>query len=168
MPELRRALGVPDTLRGDPLELGLPAGAVVDVLAVASGDPDPELVRGALLEGIDPGAGAVFDAWLLVERRRLAGVCEAVLRDAALRALASGAALDAATLASRALALNEFDESTHELLVRCLARAGDVGAARHHANSCEVLFRRELGRTPDPRVRRAADDHGVEDTPTVG
>ena len=166
--ELRRALGVPDTLRGDPLELGLPAGAVVDVLAVASGDPDPELVRGALLEGVDPGAGAVFDAWLLVERRRLAGVCEAVLRDAALRALASGAALDAATLASRALALNEFDESTHELLVRCLARAGDVGAARHHANTCEVLFRRELGRTPDPRVRRAADDHGVEDTPTEG
>ena len=133
--ELRRALGVPDMLRGDPLELGLPAGAVVDVLAVASGDPDPELVRGALLEGVDPGAGAVFDAWLLVERRRLAGVCEAVLRDAALRALASGAALDAATLASRALALNEFDESTHELLVRCLARAGDVGrrsASRQH------------------------------------
>jgi hypothetical protein len=71
------------------------------------------LARGELLKGVDPGAGTVFDAWLLVERRRLAGECEAMLRDAALRALASGAALDASALASRALALNEFDETTH-------------------------------------------------------
>ena len=55
-----------------------------------------------------------------------------------------------------------------ELLVRCLARAGEVGAARHHANACDVLFRRELGRAPDPRVRRAADDHGLESEPAVG
>jgi DNA-binding SARP family transcriptional activator len=166
--QLRRVLGVPDALRGDPLELGLPPGVVVDALALAAGDADPELARGELLEGVDPGAGAVFDAWLLVERRRLAGVCEAVLRDAALRALASGDALDAAALASRALALDTFDESAHELLVRCLARAGEVGAARHHANACEVLFRRELGRAADPRVRRAADDHGLESEPAVG
>jgi len=137
------------------------------VLAVASGDPDPELVRGDLLEGV-PGAGTVFDAWLLVERRRLAGMSEAVLRDAALRALASGAALDAAALASRALALDEFDESAHELLVRCLARAGEAGAARHQANACEVLFRRELGRAPDSRVRRAADDQGLDEALAVG
>jgi DNA-binding SARP family transcriptional activator len=166
--QLRRALGVADTLRGDPLELGLPAGTVVDVLALASGAPDPALARGELLEGIEPGAGAVFDAWLLVERRHLAGVCEAVLRDAALGALAAGAPLDAAALASRALALDAFDESAHELLVRCLARAGEIGAARHHANACEVLFRRELGRAPDPRVRRAADEHGPDDPPAVG
>jgi hypothetical protein len=42
----------------------------------------------------------------------------------------------------RALALSEFDESLHERLVRCLARAGQLGAARHQANMCEVLFRR--------------------------
>jgi len=91
-----------------------------------------------------------------------------VLRDAALRALAAGVPLDGAALASRALALNAFDESAHELLVRCLAGAGDVGAARHHANACEVLFRRELGRAPDPRVRRAAEEHGAESPPAVG
>ena len=166
--QLRRALGVPDALRGDPLELRLPAGAAVDVLVLASGDPDPVLARGELLEGVHPGAGPVFDAWLLVERRRLAGVCEAVLRDAALEALAAGAPLDGAALASRALALDAFDESAHELLVRCLARAGEIGAARHHANACEVLFRRELGRAPDPRVRRAADEHGAPGPPAVG
>jgi DNA-binding SARP family transcriptional activator len=164
--QLRRALGAPGALRADPLALELPAGAVVDVLALASGDP--ELARGELLEGIDPGGGAAFEAWLLVERRRMAGMCEAVLRDAALQALAEGAELDAAALASRALALDAFDESAHELLVRCLARAGEVGAARRHANACDVLFRRELGRAPDPRVRRAADEHGARDAPAGG
>ena len=55
--QLRRALGVDGALRGDPLELGLPADARVDVLALASGDPDPALVRGELLEGIEPARG---------------------------------------------------------------------------------------------------------------
>jgi DNA-binding SARP family transcriptional activator len=156
--QLRRAVGVAGALRGDPLELGLPAEAVVDVLALASGDPDPALVRGELLEGVDPGAGPEFDAWLLVERRRFAGVCEAVLRDAALGALVGDAPLEGAALASRALALNRFDDGAHELLVRCLARAGQVDAAHQHVDACEVLFRRELGRAPDPGVRRAADE----------
>ena len=160
--QLRRALGVADVLRGDPLELGLPAGAAVDALSLAAGDPDPALARGELLEGIEAGAGADFESWLLVERRRFAGLSEAVLRDAALEALAAGVPLDAATLASRALALNRFDDAAHELLVRCLARAGEVGAAREQAEACEVLFRRELGRAPDPGVQRAAGEHGVQ------
>ena len=159
--QLRRALGVGGALRGDPLELGLPTGAAVDVLSLVSGEPEPALVRGELLEGLDPGAGAEFEAWLLVERRRLAGVCEAVLRDAALGAMAAGVPLDGAALASRAVELNRFDDGAHELLVRCLARAGEVGAARDHADACEVLFRRELGRAPDPGVRRAADEQGA-------
>jgi DNA-binding SARP family transcriptional activator len=157
--QLRRALELPDGLRGDPLQLGLPAGATVDALRLAGGDADPSLARGELLDGIDPGGAAELDAWLLVERRRLAGVCEAVVRDAALRALAAGDPRAAAALASRAVALNRFDDGAHELLVRCLARAGDVGAARAHADACEVLFRRELGRAPDGGVRRAADEH---------
>ena len=166
--QLRRALGVADSLRGDPLELGLPAEAVVDVLSLASGEPDPALVRGGLLEDVAPGAGPEFDAWLLVERRRVAGMCEAVLRDAALGALAAGRALDGAALASRALVLNRFDDGAHELLVRCLARAGEVGAARDHADACEALFRRELGRSPDPGVRRAAGEHGTHSSVATG
>lgn len=166
--QLRRALGVAESLRADPLQLGLPPGAAVDVLSLASGEPDPALVRGGLLEGVAPGAGAEFDAWLLVERRRVAGMCEAVLRDAALVALAAGRALDGAGLASRALALNRFDDGAHELLVRCLARAGEVGAARDHADACELLFRRELGRAPDPGVRRAADENDAQSRPAGG
>ena len=157
-----------EVLRGDPLEPGLPAGARVDVLALAAGDPDPALVRGELLEKVEAGAGDDFDAWLLVERRRFAGLCEAVLRDAALEALAAGAPLEGAALASRALALNGFDDATHELLVRCLARAGEVAAAREHADACERLFRRELGRAPDPGVRGAVADGGAQSGSAVG
>lgn len=166
--QVRRALELPAAVRGDPLDLDLPSGVEVDVLSLLKGDADPALVRGELLEDCDPGAGDAFDAWLLVERRRLAGVCEGVLRDAALGSLAAGAPLEGAAFASRALSLSPFDESLHELLVRSLARAEQFGAARHHANACEVLFRRELGRAPDPRVRRAADDGASAGLPPTG
>jgi DNA-binding SARP family transcriptional activator len=166
--QLRRALGVGDALQGDPLELRLPPGTAVDVLTLAGGAPDPALVRGELLEGVEPGAGEVFESWLLVERRRTAGLCEAVLRDAALRALAAGAPLEGAALASRALALDAFDESAHELLVRCLARAGEHRAAHRHAEACDELFRRELGHPAGARVRRAAEEHGPRDAPPGG
>jgi DNA-binding SARP family transcriptional activator len=156
--QLRRALELPGALRGDPLTLELPAGAVVDVVALAAGDPRPQLARGELLEGVDAGAGDDFDAWLRIERRRFAGFSEAVLRDAALEALAAGEPLDGAALASRALGFNQFDDATHELLVRCLVRAGDVAAAREHADACDRSFRRELGRAPDPGVRRAISE----------
>lgn len=156
--ELRRALGERDLLRGDPLVPGALARMPVDVLAIAGDEPEPGLVRGDLLEGIDPGGDGVFASWLTVERRRLAGICEGVLHDAALRALAGGSPRKAATLASRALELSPYDETLHELLVRCLARGGDIGAARHHATACEVSFRRELGRRPDARIRRAAEE----------
>jgi DNA-binding SARP family transcriptional activator len=154
--QLRRTLGLPAAVQGDPIALNLPDDALLDAAAVAGGDGDPDLVRGDLLEGVEPGGGAVFDAWLLVERRRLAGLSGAVLREAALTHLGAGRALDGAALATRALAFSPYDEDVHELLVHCLARAGELGAARHHANACEVLFRRELGRVPHPRVRRAS------------
>ncbi|MEO6859309.1 MAG: BTAD domain-containing putative transcriptional regulator [Solirubrobacteraceae bacterium] len=155
--ELRRALGAPDALRGDPVRLGLHAGTTVDALVVSAGQADADFVRGELLEGIELDTGTVFESWLLVERRRLAGLGEGILHDAALVALAAGCAHQAAALASRALEFSPFEESLHELLVRCLAANGDLGAARHHAVSCDLLFRRELGRPPDGRVARAAN-----------
>jgi DNA-binding SARP family transcriptional activator len=155
--ELRRSLGASGALRGDPVGLDFPIELLVDVLELGRGPADPGLVRGELLEGVEVDSGPVFDAWLLVERRRLAGVCEAVLHDAALSELAEGRRREAAALAARALEFSPFDEGLHELLVRCFAAAGDFGAARHAAVSCEVLFRRELGRSPDAAVVRASE-----------
>ncbi len=158
--QLRRALGLPDALRGDPLTADLAPGTVVDVLELgtATDGAVTGAPRGELLEGVEANAGAVFDAWLLVERLRLVSLAQAALRDAAHAALAAGDPLTAAGLAAQSLEADEFDEDTHELLVRSLARAGQVGAARDHAGACVTLFRRELGRDPDPRVRHAAGD----------
>jgi DNA-binding SARP family transcriptional activator len=166
--QLRQALGLPDVLRGDPLECALPEGVTVDIRQLSVGDADPALVRGELLEGINPDAGEVFAAWLLLERRRLSGLCEGVLRDAALVALAGGVPLEGAQFAARAVELNPFDESSHELLVRSFAKAGQFSAARHQANMCEALFRRELGRAPDPRVRWAAGEGEGTAPPAIG
>jgi DNA-binding SARP family transcriptional activator len=166
--ELRRVLGLSEVLRGDPPRLELPAGWVVDVGLLEGYRPDPDMVRGELLEGTDPSGDAVFGAWLLVERRRLAALCEGILRDGALAALGGGRPHDAAELAGRALEFGPFDESLHELLVRCLRATGDVAAARGHADACEALFRRELGHAPDPRVRRAAHAADTEPHPATG
>lgn len=166
--ELRRALGLSQVLRGDPPRLDLPPGWQVDVAMLDSDRPDPELIRGELLAGTEPSGDAVFGAWLLVERRRLAALCEGILRDAALVALGRGRPQHAAALAGRALELGPFDESLHELVVRCLRATGDVAAARRHADACEALYRRELGRAPSPRVRRAAEAGDAEPHPATG
>jgi DNA-binding SARP family transcriptional activator len=149
--ELRRALGIPEALRGDPLELRLPADAEVDVLEL-----HVDRASGQLLEGIDLDAAPVFDAWLQLERRRLAGVCEELLRDAARDRLAAGDAQGAVAVARRAVALNRLDEDNHELLVRCLAASGDTDGAVRYAAACEELFERELGQAPSAAVRSAA------------
>jgi DNA-binding SARP family transcriptional activator len=164
--ELRRALGAPEALRGDPVRLALGAGTEVDAVTLSHGEAQVGLVRGELLEGVELERTPVFDSWLLVERRRLAGLGEGLLHDAALAALATGRAQEAAALASRALEFGPFDDSLHELLVRCLAANGDLGAARHHVVSCELLFRRELGRAPDPCVARAS--HQTESPGVLG
>ncbi|MHB8240937.1 MAG: tetratricopeptide repeat protein [Solirubrobacteraceae bacterium] len=155
--ELRRTLGSADVLRDDPVRAQLPASIAIDAVVLSEGLGDCASVRGELLEGIDLNAGPVFESWLLVARRRLAGLGEGVLHDAALAALATGDAQQAAGLVSRALEFAPFEESLHELMVRCLAACGDRDAAHRHAASCELLFRRELGRAPDARVARAAD-----------
>ena len=151
--ELRRALGVPEALRGDPPLLALPSDAVVDALdraAAANGG-------GELLEGLSFASSPGFDAWLMVERRRQASASEALLHDAALADLAAGRIDDALARASRVVALNPLEECHHELLVRTLALSGDRTGALAQAERCDEMLRRELGVPASPAVRRAAD-----------
>ncbi len=54
---------------------------------------------------------------------------EGRLRETAVGLLATGRAGDAVAYASRAVARNPLEEGNHELLVRCLAAAGDRAAA---------------------------------------
>jgi len=92
-------------------------------------------------------------------------VIEARLRDVAIELLAGGRAAEAVEYASQAVARNVLDEGNHELLVRCLAAAGDeAGAARQVAVGEDVL-RRELGTEPSPALRAAARAGGVTSRP---
>ncbi|HEV8314343.1 MAG TPA: BTAD domain-containing putative transcriptional regulator [Burkholderiaceae bacterium] len=156
--ELRRLLG--DTgLRGDVLELSLPPSTYVDVDVVVRGTWVEALcvpgLGGELLEGMSFSSSPSFEVWLATERRRLRATAEAVLREAALARLASGAVAEAAELAGRLVRLNPLDENFQALLVRSLAAAGDgVGAARQAA-ACGELFQRELGVPPGATLAAA-------------
>lgn len=159
--ELRRLLGPQASIRGDPVQLGLPADAQVDVRTLISGTwvealHLPGLGR-ELLEGIQPAADAALEAWLLAERRRYAGVASAMLREAAVARLAAGDARTSVDLATRLVALDEYDEEAHALLIRAHVAAGNESDARRYLVATLDRFRRDLGVEPSATLIRAAD-----------
>jgi DNA-binding SARP family transcriptional activator len=154
--ELRRALGGSEILHGDPLQLDLPAGTQADVLELTGDAASLAVGDGQLLEGADFSATPAFDSWLGVERRRLAGIYEQLLRNEALSRLAEGDTGEAVRLAAMCVARDALDENHQELLVRCLAANGDEHAALCQAEAFVKLSREELGREPGPALREAA------------
>jgi DNA-binding SARP family transcriptional activator len=148
--ELRRLLGGPDTVgSGTTVGLRLPSGSVIDVHVLQAGTSAaavelPGLGR-ALLEGVHIEATPGFDAWLLAERRRLASLSGAVLREGALRALALGNPAAAIALATRLVGADPLSADAHVLLVRSFAAAGDETAVQEQLTTSLELFRRELG-----------------------
>jgi DNA-binding SARP family transcriptional activator len=159
--QLRRPLGPGVSIEGDPVRLTLPADARADVRTLVSGTwvealHLPGLGR-ELLEGISPAADAGFDAWLLAERRRFAGVSSAVLREAATARLAEGNPHSAIELATRLVALDEYDEEALALLIRAHVAAGNEADARRYLTRTIDRFRRELGVEPSATLIRAAE-----------
>jgi DNA-binding SARP family transcriptional activator len=159
--ELRRLLGPGAKLAGDPVQLELPPDASIDVRTVVAGTSAqaveiPGLDR-ELLEGIQPAADAAFDAWLLAERRRFTGHASAMLREEAIARLAAGDAASAVDLATRLVALDEYDEEAHALLVRAHVASGNQDGARRYLAATIDRFRRDLGIEPTATLARAAD-----------
>jgi DNA-binding SARP family transcriptional activator len=156
--DLRRSLGRPAVLRGDPLglardELWLDVQALEDS-ALPAGE-----IGGDLLEGVELRDCPGFDTWLLLARMHCAARCRQELRRQALSLLAARD-LDAATVAAgRAAALDPLDDGAQELFVRVLVAAGRGGLASAHLASCEMTFARE-GLVPSPALRAAARDPG--------
>ena len=158
--QIRRLLGSPEAVGGDPIALALPEGTLIDVDVLLRGArQDAVSLPGfgrPFLEGVNPAAGASFELWLENERRHIAGATEGVLHEAALAALAHGDVPAALDLASRLVELNPLDENVQVLYVRCLATAGHVERVRRQVESCTQLFRRDLGVHPSPALREAA------------
>ena len=150
--ELRRAIGVPEVLTGDPVSAGLDA-TTVDVLQL---DDLLLMSSGELLEGVELESCPEFESWLLVERRRVAGAIEARLRQHAIALLATGQAADAIPFAAKAVAAHPLEQGNHELLVRSLAQSGDEAGALRQITLCEDLFRNELGVEVTESLRGAA------------
>lgn len=161
---VRRHIGDAGAVRGDPLEVSLPPDSSVDVLVLRSGSWMEALTIPALgnelLEGMSFGDSAGFEAWLAAERQRAATDAHWALREAALARLGRGEANDAAHLASKLVAMNPLDESAHELLVRCLAAAGEDAAARKQLQRAAGLIRNELGVEPGQDLMTACDSLG--------
>lgn len=158
---LRKHLGETAAVQGDPLQVKLPPDASVDVLVLRSGSwveamTIPSL-GGELLEGMSFGDSAGFEAWLAAERQRAASDAHWALREAALAQLGRGEANDAAQKASKLVAMNPLNESAHELLIRCLAAAGEDGAARKQLQRAIGLIRNELGVEPGQDLMTACD-----------
>lgn len=159
--ELRRAFGPDVKLAGDPVRLDLPAETVVDVRTLTSGTwADAVTVPGLgreLLEGIQPAAHPAFEAWLLAERRHCAGASSSVLREAAIGRLAAGDAKAAVELATKLVALDEYDEDAYALLIRAHVAAGNRSEAQRYLRTTIARFREELGIEPSATLLRAAD-----------
>jgi DNA-binding SARP family transcriptional activator len=158
--DLRRTLGVADAVAGDPLELRLPPGVPVDVVALTAPGDDVAFRRpeGELLEGMAFPSSPVFESWLGVMRRHVDGAARALAHDEALVRLAAGDAAGATEVAAHLVSDDPLDQAGQELLIRCLARAGRRQAAERQLAECEVLFRRELGVAPGPELRSAASE----------
>jgi DNA-binding SARP family transcriptional activator len=159
--ELRRALGPDVTIEGDPVVLRLPENAEVDIRIVAHGTWQaaialPELGR-ELLEGIQPTATPAFEAWLLAERRHYAGASASILRESAIARLASGDAAGAVELATRLVAIDEFDEEAFALLIRAHVAAGNRAEAHRYLQATVERFRGDLGIEPTATLLRSAD-----------
>jgi DNA-binding SARP family transcriptional activator len=169
--QLRQALGRPEALRGDPVELGLGAGVEIDALSLRS-PRLPEIdalerLDGELLEDVSLDASGAFEAWLTVERRRQAAAVHALLLEAAQAELAAGRDAAAARLARRLVELEPREESHHELLVRSLLAAGDRDGALACVEACEAVVVGELGARASPRLRAIVREAGRADAPAV-
>jgi DNA-binding SARP family transcriptional activator len=156
--ELRRTLGRPDALAGDPVTAALGDGVAVDLRRLTADDPGDALLAtdGEFLDGIQLPACLEYESWLLVARHRVSAAVEARLRGAAIELLALGRADEAIPYASRVVARNPLEEGNHELLVRSLAMAGDRAAALRQVAVCEDLLRRELDCAVSGALRDAA------------
>lgn len=152
---LRKVIGSPAILTGDPIDRQLPEWISVDVLGLRDGDLDTTPV-GELLDGVDPHCTPEFSTWLLVARQQVAARIAARLREDTIAALSRGDFDHAIDLAGVAARQSPYDEGAQVLLVKSLAMAGHPHAALQHATEIESLFRDELGCDPSPALRSAA------------
>ncbi len=151
-----------EALRGSEIAIQLQPRTVVDIEVLTRGTWTESIrVRGLgseLLEGMSFPSDPVFDAWLSMERSRIRSIEMSVLRGAAAACLGTGRPDMATDLASRALAIDRFDEGAHELLIRSLAVAGLREKAQLALDRCTQLFKEDLQVELSPTLKAAVNE----------
>ncbi len=104
------------------------------------------LYRGELLPGL-------YHDWVLAERAHLAEQQLLAMRRLAQIYMDEGRQEAAISAARRLVAAEPLSEQGHCLLIRLLAGAGDVTAARNHYREMERLLRETLDTEPSPAAR---------------
>jgi tetratricopeptide (TPR) repeat protein len=111
---------------------------------------------------MDVQGAPAFESWLLAERRRLAGVSEAVLHEAALGFLARGMLDRSRRFAVRAAALSPLDENHQAMLIRLYRLSGDDEAAERQYAAFRQTLKDELGAAPGRAVESALHERRRE------
>jgi tetratricopeptide (TPR) repeat protein len=154
--ELRRRMGLPGALTGNPLSSDLGTGVTVDIESAARGSFGDLPPEGRFLEGIEVRDSALFDTWLLVERLRVDAEVLSGIREAALRALSREDPQAAVTFARVMVRREPLDEGPHVILIKALAASGDNDAAAAQVEASTAMLVRELGVPPTQALRDAA------------
>lgn len=154
---LRRLLGRPDALKGHTIRLDV-SDATVDTRQL---EDDPHATSrpcaaGILLSGMSFPDSPQFEMWLTGERARLLRLTTSLLRERALRALATDDHDRAVDSARTLITLDPLDEGHHALLIRAHTIGGDAQAAQAQYQHCRDVLRRELAVEPGPAVVAAA------------
>jgi tetratricopeptide (TPR) repeat protein len=89
----------------------------------------------------------------------------AVLHEAGNARLGMGSPEQALELASRLVALNEYDEEAHILLTRAYLALGEEERARDHLESATSRIRQDLGTEPSPALLLAIEHAAQESKP---
>lgn len=138
-----------------------PAGIWTDVAAFERSldegalEPGVALYRGPFLDGFFLKDAPEFERWCETQRTRLARRAGGALAELARRAARAGDPGAAAEWWRRGLELDPYDSQRALALVEALSAAGNRAGALLAARRHEELLQRDLGVTPDARVRDA-------------
>ncbi len=118
-----------------------------------------DLYGGSLLEDVSV-TDATWTAWLLSERARLSERAVGTIVALGERELASGHADLAMAGGQRAIAIDNFREDAHRLVLKSFIASGRNAEALRHYQNLVALLKADLGAEPDAETRLLADARG--------
>jgi predicted ATPase/DNA-binding SARP family transcriptional activator len=115
------------------------------------------LYRGPFLEGLSLGDCPEFEDWMRTVQESASRLYADALRSLIDRLAESGELNEACDLARTLIDFDPWDEDSHRLAMRLLARNGRRPAAIRQYELCVETLRRDLDLEPEPETERLAE-----------